>query len=285
MFSLSLLSQNSESSSVVSQGLGSVMGVVTTYGPSLFMAVLTLLVGWWIAKLLTGVLRRVLDKREIDAALTGFLTSIVYALLMTLVILSALDKVGVPTTSFVAVVGAAGLAIGFALQGSLANFAAGVMLIFFRPFKSGDLVEVSGILGVVEDVQIFATMLVSLDNKKIVVPNAAVTSGNIVNFSAKETRRVDLVFGIGYGDDIKAAKEVMSAVLEKNEYVLAEPAPNVAVSELGDSSVNFVVRPWCKTDDYWDAYFSVTEEIKLALDANGISIPFPQRDVHLHQVA
>ena len=254
-------------------------------GPGVLWALVTLVVGWWIAKMITGFLRRVLEKRSLDAALVGFLTSIAYALLLTLVIISALDKVGVPTTSFIAIIGAAGLAIGFALQGSLSNFAAGVLLVFFRPFKAGDLVEAAGVLGIVEEIQIFATMLVSLDNKKIVVPNSSITSNNIINYSAKDTRRVDLVFGISYGDDIKQAKEIMMGVLEKNPHALQDPAPIVAVSELADSSVNFVVRPWCKTEDYWDCFFSVTEEIKLALDNNGITIPFPQRDVHMDRVA
>lgn len=253
-------------------------------GPNVLLALATLVVGWWVVRILTGVLRRVLEKK-LDTALASFLTSIAHALLLTLVVLSALDRVGVPTTSFIAVIGAAGLAIGFALQGSLSNFAAGVMLVFFRPFKAGDLVEVGGILGVVEEIQIFATMLVSLDNKKIVVPNNSITSNNIINYSGKTTRRVDMVFGISYGDDIKRAKEIMQGVLEKNPHVLKDPAYNVAVSELGDSSVNFVVRPWCKTEDYWSCYFSVTEEVKLALEAGGITIPFPQRDVHMHQVA
>jgi len=262
--------------------------LVQTYvihnGPNVLWAVVTLVVGWWVVKIITGVARRVLEKR-LDTALAGFLSSLLHALLLTLVVLSALDRVGVPTTSFIAVIGAAGLAVGFALQGSLSNFAAGVMLVFFRPFKAGDLVEVAGTLGVVEEIQIFATMLVSLDNKKIVVPNNSITSNNIINYSGKATRRVDMVFGISYGDDIKKAKEIMREVLEKNPHVLKDPAYNVAVSELGDSSVNFVVRPWCKTEDYWACFFSVTEEVKLALEAGGITIPFPQRDVHMHQVA
>jgi len=259
--------------------------LAATHGPGLVLAVVTLIGGWWLTGVLTRLLERALRGRKIDDTLVGFLRSIFHATLMTLVVIAVLDKLGVPTTSFVAVIGAAGLAIGFALQGSLANFASGVLLVFFRPFRVGDLVEVAGELGVVEDVEIFVTTIVTLDNKKIVIPNGTITSGNIVNYSGKETRRVDMVFGISYGDDIKLAKEVMERVLSENPLVLAEPAPKVAVRELGDSSVNFVVRPWCKTADYWDTWFSVTEEVKLALEDSGITIPFPQRDVHLHQVA
>ena len=259
--------------------------LLETYGPPAAKALAVLFIGWWVAKLITGGFSRMLTARKVEPTLVGFLKSICQALLMTLVVVTALGKLGVQTTSLAAVIGAAGLAIGLALQGTLSNFASGVMLILFKPFKAGDLVEVAGQLGTVEDVQVFVTTVLSLDNKLVVIPNGTITAGNIVNYSGKETRRVDMVFGISYGDDIKLAKEVMQRVLAKNELVLQDPPVTVAVSELADSSVNFVVRPWCKTDDYWDVWFTVTEEIKLALDAEGISIPFPQRDVHMHQVA
>jgi small conductance mechanosensitive channel len=206
-------------------------------------------------------------------------------LALTMVIIAALGRLGVNTSSFVAVIAAAGLAIGFALQGSLANFAAGVMLIFFRPFKVGDYVEAGGVSGTVEEVQIFMTALKTPDNKAVVVPNSSITGGNIVNYSAKPIRRVDLVMGIGYGDDIKRAKQVLEQVVSEDDRVLDDPAPTIAVLELADSSVNFAVRPWVRTPDYWSVYFDLTERIKLEFDARGISIPFPQRDVHLHEVA
>ena len=255
------------------------------HGPKVLMALAILVIGWWLAGMVVRVLNKVLRKRNVEETLVGFLGSICKALLLTLVIVSALGAVGIPTTSLAAVIGAAGLAIGLALQGTLSNFASGVMLIFFKPFRAGDLVHIAGQLGVVEEVQIFVTSVLTLDNKLVLIPNSAIMAGNITNYSAKETRRVDMVFGISYGDDIKRAKGVMEDVLSKNPLVLQEPAPRVAVSELADSSVNFVVRPWCKNADYWDVWFSVTEELKLALDANSITIPFPQRDVHMQQVA
>jgi len=213
------------------------------------------------------------------------LCNILYMVLMVLVIISALGQLGVATTSFVAILGAAGLAIGFALQGSLGNFAAGVMLMAFRPFKEADFVEVAGLAGVVLEVGVFATILKTPDNKRVTVPNSAITDGNIVNYSAHDTRRVDMVFGIGYSDDIKAAKELLEQIVQENDQVLSDPAPVVAVSELADSSVNFVVRPWVKTADYWDVYWATHEAVKLRFDAAGISIPFPQQDVHMHEVA
>jgi len=255
------------------------------YGPKVVSALLTLLIGWWMTKAITGLLRRALASRKLDGTLVGFLSSIAYAILMVVVVISALGQLGVPTTSFVAVIGAAGLAIGFALQGSLANFAAGVMVVFFRPFKAGDFIEAAGITGKVEEVQIFSTILTTPDNKKIIVPNSSITGGNIINYSAKDTRRVDLVFGVGYGDDLAKARQVIQGVVEGSAYVLKDPAPVIAVHELADSSVNFVARPWVKSGDYWACYWEITEKVKLALDAAGISIPFPQRDVHLHQVA
>jgi small conductance mechanosensitive channel len=203
---------------------------------------------------------------------------------MVFVIIAAINTLGVQTTSFIAVIGAAGLAIGFALQGSLANFASGVMLIIFRPFKAGDFVEAGGTSGAVEAIHIFNTVLKTPDNKKVIIPNSKVTGDNIVNYSAKDTRRVDLVFGIGYEDDIRKAKQTLEQIVASDERVLKDPAPTIAVSELGDSSVNFVVRPWVNTADYWSVYFDLTEKVKLTFDDQGISIPFPQTDVHLHKV-
>ncbi len=255
------------------------------YGTKIIAAIAILVIGRIVVGLLTRLLRRVMTKASVDETLTRFVASLTRIALMVIVIIAALSALGVQTTSFVAIIGAAGLAIGFALQGSLANFAAGVMLIVFRPFKAGDYVEAGGSAGVVESVSIFNTILNTPDNRKVIIPNGKVTGDNIVNYSAKEMRRIDLVFGIGYGDDIKLAKDTLNQIVSQDERILKDPAPTVAVSELGDSSVNFVVRPCVKTADYWSVYFDLTEKVKTTFDQNGISIPFPQTDVHLHQVA
>jgi small conductance mechanosensitive channel len=204
--------------------------------------------------------------------------------LIIFVVIAALGQLGIQTASFVAIVGAAGLAIGLALQGSLANFAAGVLILIFRPFEVGDFVEVAGVSGAVQNIQIFTTELHTPDNKKVIVPSGGVISGNITNYSANNTRRVDLVFGIGYSEDIDVAKTLLQTVLAAEPKVLQDPEPTIGVVELADSSVNLVCRPWVNTADYWDVYFNVTEAVKKALDAGGISIPFPQRDLHLHHV-
>jgi small conductance mechanosensitive channel len=199
------------------------------------------------------------------------------------VILAALAQLGIQTTSFIAVIGAAGLAVGLALQGSLANFAAGVLMVIFRPFQVGDFIEGAGVSGIVEEMQIFTTQLRTPDNKTIIIPNAKITGDNVTNYTRKDKRRVDLVIGVSYRDEIGKVKGVVADVLNGDERVLKDPAPTIAVLELGDSSVNFAVRPWVRTEDYWDVYFETTEKIKKRFDAEGISIPFPQRDVHLYQ--
>ncbi len=195
-----------------------------------------------------------------------------------------LDHLGLQTTSLLAIFGAAGLAVGLALKDSLSNFSSGVMLILFRPFKVGDFIEAAGTAGVVEEVRIFSTMIRSGDNRQIIIPNGQIYGGTIVNVSAKPTRRIDLVFGIGYGDDIKKAKQIIAEVIAADERILKDPAPGIALGELGDSSVDINVRPWVNTPDYWPVRADLLENVKLAFDANGISIPFPQRDVHLHEV-
>lgn len=253
------------------------------YGPGILGFLAVLVVGWIIAKLVTSALRKGMTRSNVDSTLIGFVSNLTYMGLMALVVISALGQLGVNTTSFAAIIAAAGLAIGFALQGSLGNFAAGVMLILFRPFKAGDFIEAGGVAGVVEDVQVFATIIRTGDNKEITVPNGAITGGSITNYSAKPTRRVDMVFGIGYGDDIKHAKQILHDVIAADQRILADPPVTIAVSELGDSSVNFVVRPWVNSADYWPVKFDVTEAVKLEFDKNGISIPFPQTDVHIHQ--
>lgn len=254
------------------------------YGPSVIAAVAILVIGRIVVGMLTRVVRRLMKRANVDPILTSFVASLTKIGLMTFVFIAALNSLGVQTTSFVAIIGAAGLAIGFALQGSLANFASGVMLIIFRPFKAGDYVEAGGTSGSVEAIRIFNTTLKTPDNKEVIIPNSSITSANIINYSAKETRRIDLVFGIGYDDDLKKAKQILTGLVNADERILKDPAPTVAVLELADSSVNFAVRPWVKSGDYWDVYFDLVEKVKLTFDEQGISIPFPQRDVHMHTV-
>ena len=268
----------------------SVSGVVekvgeflAAYGLQIIGAILIFLLGRWIAKLLKGVVRRLMEKSKADPTLVLFVANLTYAALMVFIVIAVLGKLGVQTGSFIAVIGAAGLAVGLALQGSLANFAAGVLLLIFRPFKAGDLVETAGVLGIVEEIGIFTTTLKTLDNKSVIIPNAKVTGDNITNYSAKPIRRVDLLIGVSYDADLKKTKQVISDILAADERVLKDPKPTVAVSELADSSVNLVVRPWTQTENYWDVYFDTTQAVKERLDAEGIVIPFPQRDVHLFQ--
>ncbi|MBW2432857.1 MAG: mechanosensitive ion channel [Deltaproteobacteria bacterium] len=255
----------------------------TTFGVKILAALAVFIIGRWIVKYFRRLIRRVMERREVDPTLSKFLINLAYAVLLTFVILAALGMLGIQTTSFIAVLGAAGLAVGLALQGSLSNFAAGVLLIIFRPFKVGDFIEGAGVAGVVEEIQIFTTQMVTPDNKTIIIPNAQITSGNIINYSTKGTRRADMVFGIGYQDDIDKARGIISEVLSQDERVLKDPPVQIAVSELADSSVNFVARPWVKVEDYWSVVFDATEAIKKRFDAEGVSIPFPQRDVHVYE--
>ena len=252
-----------------------------TYGIKIILAIVLFLVGKRIASWLSKMTKNALTKGHMDPTLVSFVGNIVNALLLAAVVIAVLDVVGIQTTSLVAVIGAAGLAIGLALQGSLANFASGVMLIIFRPFRQGDFITAGGESGIVEEVTLFTTSMRTPDNKAIIIPNAAITSGSITNFSAKPTRRVDLVYGVSYSDDLKKVKEVIWDVLNADERILKDPAPTVGLLELADSSVNFAVRPWVNASDYWAVYFDLNETIKLRFDQEGISIPFPQRDVHL----
>ena len=255
--------------------------VVANYGLKVLAAIAILIIGKVVIGMITGIIRRALKKTDFDAALSTFLLSLTKIALLTLLFIIILGTLGIQTASFVAVLATAGFAVGFALQGSLSNFASGVMLIIFRPFKAGDYVEAGGTAGVVLDVGIFVTRFKTPDNKLILVPNGQITGGTITNYSAHDTRRVDMVFGIGYGDDIKKAKETLLEIVQSDSRVLKDPAPQVALSELGDSSVNFVVRPWVNTADYWDVFFDTHENVKKVFDERGISIPFPQTDVHL----
>jgi small conductance mechanosensitive channel len=257
--------------------------ILTVYGLKILAAIAVFIIGRWIAKALTRVVEKVMAKGNVDQTLIRFTANLAYIALFTFVVLAALGQLGIQTTSFIAVLGAAGLAIGLALQGSLANFAAGFLIILFRPFKVGDVIEGAGTAGKVEEIQIFTTKIITPDNKTVIVPNAILTGDNIVNWTVKGTRRVDMVFGIGYDDDIDKAKKIIEDVLAKDTRILKEPATTIAVSELADSSVNFVVRPWVKCDDYWNVYFDATENVKKAFDEESISIPFPQRDIHIFQ--
>jgi small conductance mechanosensitive channel len=245
-------------------------------------AIAIFVIGRIAIRIITSGMRKTMQRHEVDRTLQSFVTNIVRIVLLIVVILMALGTLGVQTTSFVAILGAAGLAIGLALQGSLSNFAAGVLIVFFRPYKSGDYIEAAGVSGTVEDVQILTTILKTPDNKRVIVPNGQVMGDVITNYSANDTRRVDLVFGVGYGDDLDKVKKTLKEVVAADSRVLAEPAPTIAVLELADSSVNFVCRPWVRTADYWSVWFDMTEAVKKRFDAEGITIPFPQRDVHLY---
>lgn len=249
------------------------------------VALAIFIIGRWIAKWLTGVVRKLMAKSNMDDMLIQFLGNIVYTILLLVVVMAALDHIGIQTTSLLAVFGAAGLAIGLALKDSLGNFSSGVMLILFRPFKVGDFIEAGGESGVVEAVSMFATILRTGDNREVIIPNSQIYGGTIVNYSTNETRRIDLVFGIGYDDDIAKAKQTLESIMQQDERILAYPAPAVAVGELADSSINFNVRPWVKSADYWPVRADMLEKVKLAFDANGISIPYPQQDVYMHNVA
>jgi small conductance mechanosensitive channel len=256
---------------------------IIPFAIDLAMAIVIYVVGKIVVKLLVSGFAKVMKKSKYDDMLINFLKSILNAVLMMFVIIAALNELGVNTTSLAAIIAAAGLAIGLSLQGSLQNFASGVMLLVFRPFKKGDFVDAGGVAGSVMSIGVFSTIMNTPDNKEIIVPNGNIYGGNIINFSAKDTRRVDMTFGIGYGDDLLKAKKVLEEMVAADERILAEPAAKVAVSELGDSSVNFVVRPWVNAADYWGVMFDFTEAVKLRFDAEGISIPFPQMDVHMHK--
>lgn len=255
--------------------------LIMTYGLKFVMAIVVFLVGKWLAKLLSSALGRGLAAKNIDPTVAHFTKNIAYYALFAMVVVAALGQLGIQTASFVAIVGAAGLAVGFALQGSLANFAAGVLLILFRPFKVGDYVEAGGTAGVVKEVSIFSTILTTPDNKVVIIANNAVMSNNITNYSTMPTRRVDLKVGISYGSDIKLAKQVLQDIADADSRILKDPAVQIAVSELADSSVNFVFRSWVNSADYWGVFFDFTEQVKLKFDEKGIEIPFPQMDVHL----
>ncbi len=258
-----------------------IIELVQSYGLPLLWALLIFIVGKIASRMVANTVARVMLKSKVDETLVKFTKSLLYMALLAFVVIAALGKLGIETTSFAAIIAAAGLAISLSLQGTLANFAAGVMLIMFRPFKVGDFIEGGGVSGVVEEIQIFSTRMISGDNKEIIIPNGQIIGNTITNYSAKPNRRIDLIIGVGYGDDLKKVREVLQLVLSEEKCVLSEPQPTIGVLELGDSSVNFAVRPWVKTADYWPTLFALQENIKLRFDQEGISIPFPQRDIHL----
>jgi small conductance mechanosensitive channel len=250
-------------------------------GPNILLSLLTLVIGWIIINWLTRLLKRGFYKSKLDPTLVPFLSNMFNWGLKVLLFISVASMIGIATTSFIAVLGAAGLAIGLALQGTLANFAGGVIILIFRPYKVGDLIEAQGYLGVVEEIQIFVTKLSSPQNEAIILPNGAISNGSIKNYTQLGMRRVDIVIGISYSSDIKKARDVLVELMKSHEKILKDPEPMVVVLELADSSVNLGVRPWVHPDNYWDVFFEITENGKRVLEENGITIPFPQRDVHL----
>jgi small conductance mechanosensitive channel len=258
------------------------MPMLFGWGVKIVIALAIYIIGKWIAKRITNFVRKLMNLRDVDPTLVNFLSNIVYAILLIAVILAALDTLGLPVTSLIAVVGAAGLAVGLALKDSLGNFASGVMLVMFRPFSKGDFVEVAGVAGTVNEVRIFSTILTTPDNKQIIIPNGQVAADTITNYSAHDQRRVDMVFGVGYDDDLKVAREVLTRICANHPKILDDPATKIFVKNLGDSSVDFAVRPWVNSDVYWTVWGDLLEQGKAELEAAGCNIPYPQTDVHLH---
>lgn len=257
--------------------------LIVGFAINIVTAIAVIIIGFMVARFASALVKKLLDKKNFDSTASIFVSNMVRYILMAFVVIAALSKLGLQTTSFVALIGAAGLAVGLALQGSLSNFASGILIIILRPFKAGEYIEAAGTAGTVEDVAIFATTVLSPDNKYIVIPNSAILSSNIVNYSRQDTRRIDLMIGVSYNADLAQTRDILEKVLLANPLVLKSPEIQVAVAELGDSSVNLVVRPWVKTSDYWPVRFELMEAIKNALDEANIEIPFPQMDVHVEK--
>lgn len=272
-----LLEADGRASELIDQA----MALVMTYAPKVVLAIVTLIVGLWLINRFVGVLDAKLGKK--DPTLNKFLCGLIGALLKILLFISVASMVGIATTSFIAIIGAAGLAVGLALQGSLGNFAGGVLILIFKPFKVGDTIEAQGYLGSVREISILYTILDTFDNRRVVVPNGSLSNATLVNVNFYDTRRCDMTFGIAYGDDIDKARSVIKQLLDEDERVLPEPEPRISVGSLGDNSVNIIVRPWTKTDDLWPVYWDMHERVKKAFDKEGLTIPFPQRDVHLYK--
>ncbi len=258
------------------------MDLAVEYGPKLLLAILVLLIGLWMIRLVLKGMNRAMERSKLEISLRKFLSGLFGIILKVLLLISVASMIGIATTSFVAIIGAAGLAVGLALQGGLANFAGGVIILIFKPFKVGDFIDAQGYMGTVHEITIFTTVLKTPDNKTVIIPNGALSNGSMVNFSTEPKRRVDMVFGIGYGDSIEKAKTVLKKIADSEPRVHKEPAPQIVVGELGDNSVNFNLRVWCDSADYWGIFFDTHEKVKLAFDEAGISIPFPQRDVHIY---
>jgi small conductance mechanosensitive channel len=263
----------------ITEGL---QATIANYGMKLILSLILLIIGLWIIKFIIKVLEKNIRNR-FEKTLSGFLLSITRAALLVLLFISTASTLGIEVASFVAVLGAVGFAVGFALQGSLSNFAGGVLLLIFRPFTAGDVIEVAGYKGKVQEIEILYTILTTFDNKKIYIPNSSISTNSIVNYSAMETRRVDLTFGIGYDDDIHQAKEVLNQVVKEHQLILKEPEPLIRLAEHGGSSLNFAVKVWVKGEDYWTVYYDLHENVKDAFDQAGIGIPFPQLDIHFDQ--
>ena len=261
------------------------MDLAMSYGPNLVLALVVLFLGLWIINRFVRLIGKGMERSNTEPTLAKFLANLFSVGFKALLLISVASMIGIETTSFIAILGAAGLAVGLALQGSLANFAGGVLVLMFKPFRVGDFIDAQGVTGTVSEIGIFHTIIKTGDNKVIVVPNGGLSNGIITNFSKEATRRVDFVFGIGYGDDIAKAKGIIGRLASEDTRILKEPAPLIVVSSLGDSSVNLTVRTWVNAPDYWGVFFDMTEKVKLTFDQEGISIPFPQRDVHLHQVS
>ena len=265
------------------QIVAQIQSILAVYGLKILAALAILILGRIVAGILQKIVRGAANKAKIDPTISSFIGNIAFIGILAFAALAALSRLGVETTSFIAVLGAAGLAVGLAFQGSLANFAAGFLMILFRPFKVGDFINGAGIEGTVKEIQVFTTTLMTLDNKKVIVPNAKMTGDNIINYTAEPKRRVDLVVGVSYSDDLDKVKQVLNDEVTSFPDVLADPAPQIAVKEMADSSINLVVRPWVKTADYWKVYFGLTEAIKKRFDKEDITIPFPQQDVHMYK--
>jgi small conductance mechanosensitive channel len=261
-----------------------IMALVTDWGLKILLALVVLIIGLWIIKMIMNAIVKTMAKKDVDPSLRVFLKSLLGMLLKIMLIISVISMLGVEMTSFVAILAAAGLAVGMALSGTLQNFAGGVMIILFKPFKVGDFIDAQGYTGSVKEIQIFNTILKTPDNKTVIIPNGGLSTGAMTNYSTEPQRRVDFTFGIGYGDDIDKARGVIDGLIAKDDRILKDPAPFVAVSELADSSVNFVVRVWADAGNYWGIFFDMTEAVKKSFDKAGISIPFPQTDVHVHTV-
>ncbi|MFZ1395463.1 MAG: mechanosensitive ion channel domain-containing protein [Candidatus Promineifilaceae bacterium] len=263
--------------------IAQIQALILTYGLNILGAIVILIAGYWLAGIIAGWVRKALGKTNTNEALLRFVSNLTYYAVLAFAVVAALERMGVQTASFIAVLGAAGLAIGLALQGALSNFASGVMILLFKPFEIGHYVEISDAFGQVTDIKIFSTVLVTREKKTVIIPNGLIISDKITNYSKQGYIRVDMVFGIGYGDDLLKAKRILEELVTTDTRVLQQPAPRVAVLELADSSVNFAVRPFAKIEDYWDIQLDMPERVKLRFDQEGISIPFPQQDVHLFQ--